>query len=112
MLELVTLDNPIWSALTTEHAALALGNGLARRYPADVSRLAGLREPTPEAFADLRELGELGTGLFTAQPVDVPEDWSVVRTRRIEQMICHEPPNAAPAHDLLTLGAADVPEML
>jgi hypothetical protein len=53
MLERVLLDNPIWSALISEHASPALGSGLARRYPA-----------------------------------------------------------ASPAHDLLTLGAADVPEML
>ena len=112
MLERVLLDNPIWSALITQHASLALGSGLARRYPDDVSPLAGLREPTPEAFADLRELGGLGAGLFTAAPIDVPEDWEVLRTRRIEQMICHEPPPSSPAHDLLTLGAADVPEML
>ena len=112
MLEPVTLDNPIWSALTTGHASLALGSGLARRYPDDVSPLAGLREPTPEAFADLRALSDLGAGLFTVEPVDVPEEWEVLRTRRIEQMTCHEPPASPPAHDLLTLGAADVPEML
>lgn len=109
------LDNPIWFALTTAHAPLALGSGLARRYPSAMSPLAGLLKPTPEAFADLRALPDpgQGAGLFTAEPVDVPDDWEVVRARRIEQMVCEQaPPSPSRAHDLLTLGASDVPEML
>jgi ribosomal protein S18 acetylase RimI-like enzyme len=106
------LDNPIWAALTTEHAALALGNGLARRYPSAVSPLAGLREPTPEAFADLRAISGARAGLFTVAPVDVPDDWEVLHTRWIDQMVGEaiEPPSRS--HDLVTLGAADAPEML
>jgi GNAT superfamily N-acetyltransferase len=109
------LDNPIWSALSTEQASLALGDGLARRFPSEVSPLAGLREPTPAAFADLRALldpGE-GAGLFTAAPIDVPDDWEVQRTRRIEQGVCEStPPPPSWPHDLLMLGENDAPEML
>src|ERR1700759_2620614 len=51
------LDNPIWNSLVTDHAPLAVGEsvgqGLARRYPADIGPLSGLRESTAEAYADL-----------------------------------------------------------
>jgi GNAT superfamily N-acetyltransferase len=51
------LDNPIWSALTTEHAHLAIGNrAQALRYPADIVPVAALAANTPAALAELREL--------------------------------------------------------
>ena len=31
------IRNPIWRALTTRHASLALGAARARRYPGDVA---------------------------------------------------------------------------
>src|SRR6202047_3552601 len=110
---LESLDNPIWFALTTEHRSLACAHGLARRYPPDVSPLAALLHPTSDAFADLRRLVSLGehVALFTASPLDVPCGWHVDRSRWIDQMICEaslEPPHVLP----VTLGAADVPEML
>jgi predicted GNAT family acetyltransferase len=106
------LDNPIWAALTTAHASIALGDGLARRYPSAMSSLAGLREPTPEAFADLRAISGERTGLFTAELVDVPDDWQVLNTRWIDQMVCEAVAPSSRVHDLLALGATDVPEML
>jgi len=110
---LVSLDNPIWFALTTEHRILAHSHGDARRYPADISPLAALLHPTNEAFADLRQLVRPGehVALFTANPLNVPGDWQVDRSRWIDQMICEAslvPPPVAP----LRLGMTDVPEML
>jgi len=110
---LESLDNPIWSALTTEHRLLARSHGLARRYPPDVSPLAALLHPTSGAFADLQRLVSPGehVALFTASPLDVPGDWQVDRSRWIDQMICEvllAPPSVAP----LPLGTTDVPEML
>jgi ribosomal protein S18 acetylase RimI-like enzyme len=110
---LESLDNPIWSALTTEHRLLARSHGLARRYPPDVSPLAALLHPTNDAFADLQRLVSPGeqVALFTASPLDVPGNWQVSRSRWIDQMICEAslaPPPVAP----LPLGATDVPEML
>ena len=110
---LESLDNPIWFALTTEHRLLARSHGLARRYPPDVSPLAGLLHPTNEAFADLQRLVSPGEhlALFTASPPDVPTDWQVDRSRWIDQMIC-EASLARPPVAPLALGTADVPEML
>jgi len=110
---LETLDNPIWFALTTEHQLLARSRGLARRYLPDISPLAALLHPSNDAFADLRRLVSPGeqVALFTANPLDVPGDWQVDRSRWIDQMVCEAslpPPSVAP----LRLWAKDVPEML
>jgi GNAT superfamily N-acetyltransferase len=107
------LDNPIWSALTTEHQFLARSHGLARRYPPDVSPLAAFLHPTEGAFADLHRLVNPGehVAFFTASPFDVPGGWQVDRSRWIDQMICEaslDPPSVAP----LSLGTTDIPEML
>jgi GNAT superfamily N-acetyltransferase len=109
------LDLPIWNALTTDHAALALGDGLARRYPAEMSPLAGIRDGSAAAFADLRELvaPDSRVGLFTPEPLDVPDDWIVVGERWIDQMVCDAPvPTTTDGPELVELGESDVPEML
>src|ERR1700674_4370362 len=98
---LESLDNPIWFALRTEHRLLARSHGLARRYPPDVSPLAGLLHPTNDAFADLQQLVSPGeqVALFTASPLDVPGNWQVDRSRWIDQMICEAslaPPPVVP----------------
>ena len=85
------LDNPIWNALTTEHRALALGDGLARRYPAEIGPLSGLAEQTPEAYESLRALTGTGPGGFSAQflaepPPDRP-GWTLIRGGLMSQMI-------------------------
>jgi ribosomal protein S18 acetylase RimI-like enzyme len=87
--------------------------GLARRFASDVSPLAGLQNPSRQAFADLRTLvgPDDGVGLCTAEPIEVPSDWQVARTFTVEQMVCTElaGPAAGPQP---ALGPADVPEML
>jgi len=108
-----SLDNPIWSALTTEHQHLARSHGLARRYPPDVSPFAAFLHPTEEAFVDLQRLVSPGehVAFFTASPFDVPGDWEVDRSRWIDQMVCEAAlglPSVAP----LPLGTTDVPEMM
>jgi predicted GNAT family acetyltransferase len=109
------LDNPIWAALTTGHAALARSVGLARRYDSDVSPLAGLQEPTAAAFADLAELmgPDEHVGLFTCESLELPSGWRIDRSRLIDQMVCTQlarrsssPPPPLP------LGRSDVPEMV
>jgi GNAT superfamily N-acetyltransferase len=110
------LDLPIWNALTTDHAAFALGEGLARCYPSDMSPLAGMRDGSPEAFADLRELvaPDGRVGMFTPEPLEVPDDWTIVGERWIDQMVSDGPvPELARGGpELVELGEGDVPEML
>jgi ribosomal protein S18 acetylase RimI-like enzyme len=108
-----SLDNPIWSALTTEHQHLARSHGLARRYPPDVSPFAAFLHPTEDAFADLQRLVSPGehVAFFTAAPFDLPSSWQVERSRWIDQMISEATPDLPPVAPL-PLGTTDVPEML
>lgn len=90
MVDLRSLDNPVWHALTSEHATLALGDGLARRYRPDISPLSGLIEPTPAALADLHALasrGETVALLFDAPLSAPPAGWRVIKARYIDQMV-------------------------
>ena len=108
------LDNPIWSSLTSIHASVARSNGSARRYASQVSPLAAVSKPTPTSFSDLAALvkSEEHVGLFTAEPLQVPDDWETIHFRPIEQMIFTEltwEPRFSP---LVELGCNDVPEML
>ena len=83
------LDNPIWSALTSAHSALAVGNGLARRDPAEIGPLSGTVNSTPEAYAVLRE-STAASGvavLFLTTPPEPREGWSVLRAGEIDQMV-------------------------
>lgn len=50
------LDNPAWFALSTTHAHLALGTGLALRYDPAVAPFAGIEAPTEDGWAALRTL--------------------------------------------------------
>jgi hypothetical protein len=108
-----SLDNPIWSALTTGHQHLARSHGLARRYPPDVSPFAAFLHPTEDAFVDLQRLVSPGehVAFFTASPFDVPAGWQVDRSRWIDQMICEAALDLPPVAPI-PLGTTDIPEML
>lgn len=113
MTDFTALDHPIWSALTTAHRSLAVSRGLAARYPADVSPLAAVSEPTVEAFADLRALVGAGetVALFTSAVPDVPDDWVVLRSRLIDQMVCANVMES-PGIDAVQMRQSDVADML
>ena len=89
--DLGLLDNPIWNALTTVHSALALKDGQARRYPAEIGPLSGLAQQGAEAYESLRALTGTGPGGFSAQfLVDPPVEragWSLIRAGLMTQMI-------------------------
>src|SRR6516164_2090446 len=112
-MDFTALDNPVWTSLGTAHRSLGRSNGLARRYLSEVAPFAALQTPTAAAFADLTTLvdPEQGVGLCTADPVDVPPEWQVVRAFAVEQMVLTrlELPAGPPP---LSLGEADVPAML
>jgi GNAT superfamily N-acetyltransferase len=83
------LDNPIWNALSTEQRGLALGAGLARRFPAEIGPLSGLAEQSASAYEALRELAGPGgvAALFLELPPETREGWSMVRGGLMSQMI-------------------------
>lgn len=108
------LDQPIWTALTTRQRALAEGDGLARRYPAAITPFADMTDMSPRGFAALGDmmLGSEIAVLFTPDPVTAPDDFKVVLAETGEQMIGAPAEVAADGVEILTLGAADAPDMM
>lgn len=100
MPDLRLLDNPIWNALSTEHASFACGNGLARCYLPEIGPLSGLSETSDAAYGALRALAGPGgvLGLFLEKPLAVQKGWTVVRRGLMRQMVCEtiEIPEEAP----------------
>jgi GNAT superfamily N-acetyltransferase len=56
--------NPVWHSLHSEHSSLAVCEGEACRYPADVAPFAAVREPSQKALFDVRDLLHEGEALW------------------------------------------------
>ncbi|CAN5268019.1 GNAT family N-acetyltransferase [soil metagenome] len=109
------LDNVIWTALRTHQRPLAVGTGLAVRFPADVAPFAAMEQPTPAAFDALFDLAVPDTelALFTLEEVVPGERFEVTQRGGMVQMICRELiAPADTAHEITVMTEADVPEML
>ncbi len=116
------LDNPIWNALRTEHAPLALGDDHARRYPPAIGPLSGIPDQSPASYDSLGELaGTSVVVLFSVEPLRIPSGWNLVRGGSIVQMIRNSP--LGDVSDFATFGtwkdvelrqltAADAPAMV
>lgn len=107
----MTLDNPVWSALSARDAHLAVRHGRAARYLADVAPFASVDDLSdPSAWADLAELLD-GDAAVVFGDVDAPAGWAVQPLVVGLQMLgsavdATVDPSAVP------LTADDVPEML
>jgi ribosomal protein S18 acetylase RimI-like enzyme len=107
------LDNPIWNSLSTLHAHFAEGDELAKRYPPEVTLLAGMGEPRAEAYGSLaKTLQRAGAALFLDQPPQIPSGWVTVHSAPLVQMVCEKPNLAQEGFPAEKLAPADVPEMV
>ena|SRR5579864_2714702 len=112
------LDNPIWQALLSTHASFAESCDAARKFPREVSVLAGFPEPTPANYAALATLlsADESVGLFLQQPPNPPDPWTIVSTGPLLQMLCENVsaslPTAGSKSEFVRLTQSDVPEML
>ena len=109
------LDNPIWHALVTAQAKFAEAAGLARRFPVEITTLAGFLEPTRESYASLASLTKAGeaAALFLESAPTPPANWTIVETVPLLQMV-HEGRAAAVTATAWAeeLSAADVSQMM
>lgn len=107
------LDNPVLGSLTGPHRRLALVQGGAARYPADVSPFCALPgEPGTADWADAARLvapGEMV--LFPALGAVPPPDWEVLGSGEGVQLVA-DGLDAGPDGEAVTLGPADVPDIL
>jgi ribosomal protein S18 acetylase RimI-like enzyme len=109
------LDHPIWSALAGVQKELALGDRLARRYPASISPLAAMSEATPKAFESLTVLIERDgpVALFTVEKTTPPPNLETQLESTGYQMIATAGEMLVPeGAEPIRLGAIDVPDML
>ena len=106
------LDNPIWSALSTEQAYLAQANRLARRFPGDVAPFGAM---AGQSVAEYHALAEILAGdaaaLFLDAPPNLAAGWSM--RPPAERCIRWSSRLRLPSRRLFRkLTVADVPEML
>jgi predicted GNAT family acetyltransferase len=83
------LDNPVWHALVGPHAGFAIGAGLARHYPHDMTPFSALADPSAAAHADLaRDLPKgLEARLFRSAEEPAPAGWESLSAQPILQMV-------------------------
>ena len=107
------LDNPVWSALTTDQANFAQGGTLAKRFPRDVSPFAAIQDQSRAAYRELEETlaGEVAALALDTPPL-LPANWSMVHSGEMYQMVFEAEPPAQPDISLRKLAIAEVPEML
>jgi ribosomal protein S18 acetylase RimI-like enzyme len=112
------LDNPVWHALTTHQATVAVGAGGARRYREDVSVFWGADSLDEAGWADLAELGGPSAGVVLARDrlPEPPPGWKVLGGGAGHQMVATAPPSTRAGGDatagIRTLTPDDVGEML
>jgi ribosomal protein S18 acetylase RimI-like enzyme len=108
------LDRPIWTALTTRHAALAEIAGKARRYPSDVTPFADVEDLSTGGFEALHGLmrADEPAVLFTPDPLPpLPAGLEVVMASTGEQMIGTPAEPTGPAPPMVPLGDGDAAGM-
>jgi ribosomal protein S18 acetylase RimI-like enzyme len=102
------LDSAAWTSLTGPHARFALGEGQARRYPADVSPFAALG---PVGHVDARAWHDL-RGLYDGFTAPVRRGWALGGVVPGVQLVSTDALRSAPADDAFVVGPGDVAEAM
>ena len=107
------LDNPVYAALSGVHARFAEVSGRARRYPVDVAPFVALpSQPSAQDWQDAAGLFVPGTyAAVLHDGAQIPPGWKVIRAFDAVQMV-GERVTGIDCPEAISLGAADVPEML
>ncbi len=109
------LDRPVWNALLTRWAPLAVGAPPALRLAPDYGLFAASQDDSPAALDALADLVTPGaeTWLLETHGPPSPPGTTLLRRIALLQMVC---PKLTPAEksalDVLELGDADAPEMI
>ncbi|HSI05793.1 MAG TPA: GNAT family N-acetyltransferase [Myxococcota bacterium] len=109
------LDRPVWSALTTRWASLALGKRPALRLAPEYGLFAATADDSPDALAALADLVAPRGETWLVEMHEPPPPPRVNVTRRVElfQMIAPSLTRAAVAPvPFVELGDADAAEMI
>lgn len=87
------LDNPIWHALNTWQAGIALGGELARRFQPAISPFGALAADTPEAWRALAALMAPGetVKMFGTKPWQPADTFEIKGQGTLNQMVQRVP---------------------
>ena len=107
------LDNPAFESLTGPHRRFAVVRGRAVRYPGDIGPFCALpAEPSSADWADAARLVAPGeVAAFPGLTAAPPPDWEVLGVGVGVQLV-GDGLTAGPDEEAVTLGPADVPDML
>jgi len=107
-------DRPIWDALTTRQAYLAVGDEKVKRYPADIAPFIAARGGDPAARAAMADWATAGELLYLIDGDEVPTaGWEVEKSSAVLQMVYRGKRGVDGADgEYSVLGPDDVPEML
>jgi ribosomal protein S18 acetylase RimI-like enzyme len=108
------LDNPVWSALTTSQASFAEAADFARRFPAEITTLAGFSSPTVagyDSLASLTNAGEVAAVFLESSPTPTT-CWKIIEDVPLLQMVHERNVTIRSAIVVDELITADVPQML
>ena len=107
------LDNPVWHALTTQHAGLALTAEGVARYPAEIVPFAGVGEPSPRAANQLASLIDDAESVFIVGVApEPPPGWQLDPKKPVLQMVCNARTAVVDGPDVVTMGAEQVADMI
>lgn len=99
-----TLDNPVWSSLTTTHARFAVAHGEALRFPPEVAPFIGVERGAIDP-AVLATLVSTPSFLLGAE-VCVPAPFVVESLGAIVQLVCERPLEVPAGPPIERLGPA------
>jgi predicted GNAT family acetyltransferase len=108
------LDRPVWNALTTRQAHLALGDpAQAVRYPADIEPFGAARDNAPEQLLALGKLTPMDGGLALVEPhgISPPPGLIVLFQEPVIQMIAARIASPDDISGVIALGNDAAPEM-
>ncbi|RFS19320.1 GNAT family N-acetyltransferase [Chitinophaga silvatica] len=85
------LNNPVWSALTTEQASFARGGEIFKRFQPGVLSFAACQHPETDNPATLEPwLEENETFYLVGKLPEIPSKWHIINTLPCAQMVLTE----------------------
>ncbi|SAK86691.1 FR47 domain-containing protein [Caballeronia hypogeia] len=112
----MTLDRPVWTALTTRQAHLGEGDALARRYDPDIAPFAAVDSESPNSWRALGAMLKPQERAAVLSPGDVEIEVEGIEAQRlgtIHQMIDTQRfAESTDDRDMIRLAKQDVPDML
>jgi len=107
------LDNPVWHALATQHAGLAIRSPGAAKYPSAVAPFAAVMDATAHAAAQVTGLiADDDWAYFVGMAPPAPAGWTLRRQKPVLQMVCGARVPEVPGPKIMQLGAAQRADML